>query len=215
MDFARRYSKTTELPIEYQEAVQWASIWFGQALQCVHFVPNATATRRLDSERSLFCARLPQLDLCRRRDGPRSVQHPPQLSRTDSLRAGQGRTWPREPDTRDQGDRVAHPRPAGRPTFPLSAVRTDDVYPRCRFGKGVLTRARTTDRIWSHVCNSANKHQRKLIERFRKRIRNDALCNALKAHVRAGYVQRQRTKQEAGESCGSGSSGSSSSCGDG
>lgn len=53
--------------------------------------------------------------------------------------------------------------------------------------------------IWSHVCNSANKHQRKLIERFRKRIRNDALCNALKAHVRAGYVQRQKTKQEAGE----------------
>ncbi|GAA6021527.1 hypothetical protein JCM10207_005791 [Rhodosporidiobolus poonsookiae] len=52
-------------------------------------------------------------------------------------------------------------------------------------------------RIWSHVCHSANKHQQKLIVTFRKKIAHDGLCDALKKHVEAPYVQRQRTKEEA------------------
>ena len=33
MAHAKTTSKTTALPQEHQEAIQWASIWFGQALQ--------------------------------------------------------------------------------------------------------------------------------------------------------------------------------------
>ncbi|GJN93987.1 hypothetical protein Rhopal_007050-T1 [Rhodotorula paludigena] len=51
--------------------------------------------------------------------------------------------------------------------------------------------------IWSHVCNSANKHQRKLIEEFRKKLGNESICDALRAHVQEGYVGRQKTKQAA------------------
>ena len=35
MAHARTTSKSTALPQEHQEAIQWASIWFGQALQWV------------------------------------------------------------------------------------------------------------------------------------------------------------------------------------
>ncbi|BGP58145.1 hypothetical protein JCM8202v2_005806 [Rhodotorula sphaerocarpa] len=145
MDFARRYSKTTELPIEYQEAVQWASIWFGQALHWI-FVGAATGPEVFNILRS-FHELIPY--------GP--------------VKVGLGLVNP------TLAIKAIVSLILGQPAGQLSLFQ----------------------RIWSHVCNSANKHQRKLIERFRKRIRNDALCNALKAHVRAGYVQRQRTKQEA------------------
>ncbi|GAA5857428.1 hypothetical protein JCM9279_002509 [Rhodotorula babjevae] len=52
-------------------------------------------------------------------------------------------------------------------------------------------------RIWSHVCNSANKHQRTLIKQFRAKLGRDGLCDTLKAHVAEGYVVRQRTKASA------------------
>ncbi|GAA5866451.1 hypothetical protein JCM8547_000629 [Rhodosporidiobolus lusitaniae] len=52
-------------------------------------------------------------------------------------------------------------------------------------------------RIWSHVCLSANKHQNKLIETFRKKVGNDAMSNALRDHVAAPYVERQKTKETA------------------
>ncbi|GAA5912338.1 hypothetical protein JCM8208_003330 [Rhodotorula glutinis] len=52
-------------------------------------------------------------------------------------------------------------------------------------------------RIWSHVCNSANKHQRALIKQFRAKLGRDGLCDTLKAHVAEGYVARQRTKASA------------------
>ncbi|GEM12402.1 PX domain-containing protein, partial [Rhodotorula toruloides] len=52
-------------------------------------------------------------------------------------------------------------------------------------------------RIWQIVCNAANRHQRKLIEKFRKQLGHDSICDALHAHVQEGYVQRQKTKKEA------------------
>lgn len=140
----------------------------------------------------------PQLDLCRRRDGTGSVQHPPQLSRTDPVRTGQSRTESGQPESRDPGDRAPDSRPTGRPAVPLPAVSGGRLSYNLTGTSCQADAASGNRSIWSHVCNSANKHQRKLIERFRKRIRNDSLCNALKAHVRAGYVQRQKTKQEAG-----------------
>ncbi|BGP72928.1 hypothetical protein NBRC10513v2_006332 [Rhodotorula toruloides] len=52
-------------------------------------------------------------------------------------------------------------------------------------------------RIWQIVCNAANRHQRKLIDKFRKQLGHDSICDALHAHVQEGYVQRQKTKKEA------------------
>ncbi|GAA5905179.1 hypothetical protein JCM6882_000401 [Rhodosporidiobolus microsporus] len=52
-------------------------------------------------------------------------------------------------------------------------------------------------RIWAHVCHAANKHQQKLIDTFRRKVGNEALCNALQKHVEAPYVERQKTKAEA------------------
>ncbi|GAA6055274.1 hypothetical protein JCM3770_001520, partial [Rhodotorula araucariae] len=53
-------------------------------------------------------------------------------------------------------------------------------------------------RIWSHVCNNANKHQRTLITQFRAKLAAHAgLCDALQAHVAEGYVKRQATKAAA------------------
>ncbi|GAA5989987.1 hypothetical protein JCM10908_002410 [Rhodotorula pacifica] len=145
MGYAKKSSKTTELPREHQEAVQWASIWFGQALHWI-FVGAATGPEVFNILRS-FHELIPY--------GPvklgLSIVNP-----SLAIRA------------------IVH-LILGQPAGQLSLFQ----------------------RIWSHICNAANKHQRKLIERFRKRIRNDSLCNALKAHVRAGYVQRQNTKQEA------------------
>ncbi|BGP20027.1 hypothetical protein JCM10213_000591 [Rhodosporidiobolus nylandii] len=52
-------------------------------------------------------------------------------------------------------------------------------------------------RIWSHVCKEANKHQQKLINSFRKKVGHDGISDQLKEHVEATYVQRQKTKEEA------------------
>ncbi|BGP51608.1 hypothetical protein JCM10450v2_007558 [Rhodotorula kratochvilovae] len=53
-------------------------------------------------------------------------------------------------------------------------------------------------RIWSHVCHAANKHQRALIAQFRAKLSaHSGLCDALQAHVAEGYVKRQATKASA------------------
>ncbi|GAA5827582.1 hypothetical protein JCM11251_001743 [Rhodosporidiobolus azoricus] len=52
-------------------------------------------------------------------------------------------------------------------------------------------------RIWAHVCHAANKHQQRLIDTFRAKVGNEALCNALQKHVEAPYLERQKTKAEA------------------
>ncbi|GAA5877826.1 hypothetical protein JCM3774_000188 [Rhodotorula dairenensis] len=145
MAYAKKTPKTSALPQEHQEALQWASIWFGQALHWI-FVGAATGPEVFNILRG-FHELIPY--------GP--------------VKIGLGLVNP------SLAIRAIVHLILGQPAGQLSLFQ----------------------RIWSHVCNSANKHQRKLIERFRKRIRNDSLCNALKAHVRAGYVQRQQTKQEA------------------
>ncbi|GAA5869290.1 hypothetical protein JCM1840_004346 [Sporobolomyces johnsonii] len=50
-------------------------------------------------------------------------------------------------------------------------------------------------RIWSIICHNANKHQRRLIETYRKKIDRASVCDALQQHVEAPYVERQRTKE--------------------
>ncbi|GAA5979388.1 hypothetical protein JCM11641_005020 [Rhodosporidiobolus odoratus] len=52
-------------------------------------------------------------------------------------------------------------------------------------------------RIWHHICVSANRHQQALIDSFRKKVDNEALCDKLKEHVEAKYVDRQKTKATA------------------
>ncbi|GAA6059871.1 hypothetical protein JCM10212_007076 [Sporobolomyces blumeae] len=52
-------------------------------------------------------------------------------------------------------------------------------------------------RIWSIICNTAIKHQKKLIEAYRKKISRATVADVLERHVRAPYVERQRTKQAA------------------
>ncbi|GAA5956736.1 hypothetical protein JCM21900_002166 [Sporobolomyces salmonicolor] len=49
-------------------------------------------------------------------------------------------------------------------------------------------------RIWSIICHNANKHQRRLIETYRKKIDRASVCDVLQQHVKAPYVERQRTK---------------------
>ncbi|GAA5931207.1 uncharacterized protein JCM15063_002576 [Sporobolomyces koalae] len=52
-------------------------------------------------------------------------------------------------------------------------------------------------RIWSIIVGTAIKHQKKLIEAYKKKLSRASIGVVLEAHVRASYVDRQKTKQVA------------------
>ncbi|GAA6024859.1 hypothetical protein JCM11491_005677 [Sporobolomyces phaffii] len=52
-------------------------------------------------------------------------------------------------------------------------------------------------RIWSIIVGTAIKHQKKLIEAYKKKLSRASIGDVLERHVRAPYVERQKTKQVA------------------
>ncbi|GAA5959308.1 hypothetical protein JCM3765_006555 [Sporobolomyces pararoseus] len=52
-------------------------------------------------------------------------------------------------------------------------------------------------RIWSIIVGTAIKHQKKLIEAYKKKLSRATIGEVLERHVRASYVERQKTKQVA------------------
>ncbi|GAA5887625.1 hypothetical protein JCM16303_001452 [Sporobolomyces ruberrimus] len=52
-------------------------------------------------------------------------------------------------------------------------------------------------RIWSIIVGTAIKHQKKLIEAYKKKLSRASIGEVLERHVRAPYVERQKTRQVA------------------
>ncbi|GAA5851019.1 hypothetical protein JCM3766R1_007104 [Sporobolomyces carnicolor] len=52
-------------------------------------------------------------------------------------------------------------------------------------------------RIWSIIVGTAIKHQKKLIDAYKKKLSRATVGDVLEQHVRASYVERQKTKQTA------------------